>query len=124
MIDPGVAFVALFNAAMGVLALAAPAWLMGLFRVEVRYPEGRNEISAVYGGFGLAVAAALTWAGMTPGPFADGVQAMSAAGLIGMAGGRVINFVRDRSIQLWPSLVFVLVELALAWLVAPAGRPY
>ena len=47
---------------MGVYALAAPAALIRPFGVTPETPTSRSEIRAVYGGFGLAIAAVLAYA--------------------------------------------------------------
>ena len=54
MADALTLIVAAGFAAMGLLALARPADVLAQFGVSVETPEGRNEVRAVYGGFGLA----------------------------------------------------------------------
>ena len=44
---------------MGVYALVVPAAILAPFGVPVESPDGRAEVRAVYGGFGIAVAALL-----------------------------------------------------------------
>ena len=47
--------VAAFFVAMGVLALVAPERILATFGTTGLTVEGRNEVRAVYGGFGVAV---------------------------------------------------------------------
>jgi hypothetical protein len=54
-----VAVVATFLAGMGSVALVKPALIWKPFGVAPTTPAARNEVRAVYGGFGLAVAALL-----------------------------------------------------------------
>lgn len=122
MPDAAVWVVAAGFAAMGLYALAAPARVPALFGVEVRTPEGRNEVRAVYGGFGLAVAALLGVAAAGHGGVREGILVTVGFALAGMAGGRVVGALADRPGGLWPVWVFFAIEavcagalLAIAW---------
>ena len=109
--DSLVAVVAIFFAGMGAYALAWPARVLALFGTTGLTPEGRNEVRAVYGGFGLAVAgllcAALRGANWAPGAF----LALAVA-LFGMAAGRLVSLAVDRSIGRFP-LLLIFVEISL-----------
>jgi Domain of unknown function (DUF4345) len=107
-------------AAMGLYALAAPAGVLAIFGVRVETPAGRNEVRAVYGGFGLAVAAVLAVAGAGSGEVSEGILVAVSFALVGMAAGRVVGAALDRPQGLYPVWVMFLVELigAAALLVA------
>ncbi len=114
MDDVAVGLVAAFFAGMGVFALVRPPEVVARFGVRIDTADGRNEVRAVYGGFGLAVAAILVVAIGDDGSFRDGVLAAVAASLVGMAAGRVVGFVLERPSRRSPTLVFLAVELVLA----------
>lgn len=95
--------VAIFIAAlgfsfMGVVAILRPELVSAQFGIHKLSINGRNEVRAVYGGFGIAAAAALS----------------------GMASGRILSFVLDRGLS--GRLTFYLVLEAfvgsLLWFVA------
>src|SRR5690349_1937811 len=110
--DAPVAVVAGFFAVMGVVALARPGFVVGLFVAPAPTRDGRNEVRAVYGGFGRAVAAILVVA-LRERALRQGVLVCVAAALAGMAAGRVVSFAIDRGAGRMP-LLFGAVELALA----------
>lgn len=97
---------------MGVAALVAPSRVTGLFGIPPLEVDGRSEVRAVYGGFGLAIAAALALALLQP-DLRAGVCVTVAAALAGMAGGRLVSVTIDRAVGPAPRLFFVL-ELLLA----------
>lgn len=96
---------------MGVFALARPSDLIRPFGINLPAPESRAEIRAVYGGFGLAMAAVL---GLAAGDAAlrDGILITVAAALGGMAFGRLISGVVDRPKAFYPNWFYLVVELA------------
>ena len=108
--------VAVFFLAMGGYALAAPAALIRPFRLTADTPESRSEIRAVYGGFGVAVAAALVLATLRDGDFRRGVVVTVALALAGMAAGRVLSRVLDRPTAFYPVWFYCGVEAAAAGL--------
>jgi hypothetical protein len=115
-----VVIVAIFFAGMGVAALVKPAFIWAPFGVVPTTPESRNEVRAVYGGFGLAVAALLIGADSASAAFRDGVLVAVAVALAGMAAGRVLSaLVEPRALFGWPGL-FLLVEVGLAGLLLTA----
>jgi hypothetical protein len=91
--------VAVLFLGMGLAALAAPARILATFGVEVTTVDGRNEVRAVYGGFGVAMAAILL---VAPPAFAPGIAACLAAALGGMAVGRLVSAAIDRGAGAWP----------------------
>lgn len=98
-----VALVALSFAAMGVYALVWPERIVALFGAPGLTLDGRNEVRAVYGGFGVAVAGLLFAALRGPG-WAPGVFLAVAVALFGMAGGRLISIAVDRTAGRFPWL--------------------
>ncbi len=111
--------VALFFLAMGLVALAAPARILATFGVVVETPEGRAEVRAVYGGFGVAVGALLIAALATPS-IRDGVFVAIAVAVFGMAAGRVATGLLGERLGLWPTWAFCAIELGLAALLVGA----
>lgn len=106
--------VALSFAGMGLYALAQPAGVLERFGVAVETVDGRNEVRAVYGGFGLVVAGMLVYAALTTGRGALWIPSVIALSLLGMAAGRLISMAIDRSrgsSQVW---LFLTVEVVLA----------
>jgi hypothetical protein len=112
--DVAIWVVAAGFAAMGLYALATPAGVPALFGVEVRTAEGRNEVRAVYGGFGLAMAALLGVAAAGHGGVREGILVTVGFALAGMAAGRVVGGVADRRVGLWPVWTFFAIEVACA----------
>ncbi|WP_282784817.1 MULTISPECIES: DUF4345 domain-containing protein [unclassified Nocardia] len=96
--------------AMGGYALVAPAAIARPFGTRVDTPDGRSEIRAVYGGFGLAVAVMLALAAFGPGGLRDGVIATTAAALAGMAVGRLISRLVDQPVPFYPVWLFFWIE--------------
>lgn len=103
-------------AVMGVGALIAPARVTIQFGIPDLNRDGRNEVRAVYGGFGLAVSGTLVWAMVTPDVLI-GVCVTVAFALLGMALGRVISTLLDRGISKVALLylIFELVGAAALW---------
>lgn len=112
--------VAMFFAGMGVYALAAPAALARPFGIVIASPEARSEIRAVYGGFGLAVAAVLIVAAVDAN-VRTGIAVTVAAALAGMAVGRVISRLADKPTPFYPIWFYFGVELLGAALLATAA---
>lgn len=110
---------ALFFLGMGVVGLVRPAFVLGLFQVRVESAAGRGEVRAVYGGFGLAVAALLVLVATSSAatlavPSCSGVVLAIGVSVGAMAGGRLLSALIDRELALYPTLFFAGVELALA----------
>jgi len=105
---------AVFFAGMGLLALVRPPAVVAVFRIPLEHSDARCEVRAVYGGYGIAVAALLIAAAGRNDAFGDGLVAATAIGLAGMAGGRLVGLVADRPRRAYPTGAFVVVEAGLA----------
>jgi hypothetical protein len=106
--------VALFFLGMGVVALVRPDAILAFFGIRSLPVDARNEVRAVYGGFGVAVAGLLVMA-LRDEALRAGVVMAVAIALLGMASGRIVSAAIDRRIGRWPA-VFFCVELGLAGL--------
>lgn len=109
---------AAFFLAMGIMALISPSMVARQFQVMNLTSVGRNEVRAVYGGFGVAVGFALIYAAddHRVGP---GITLAVAIALVGMAAGRVVSALIDRTLG-WFSMLFLAVECLLAALLFAA----
>lgn len=117
-----VVVVALFFAAMGLAGLARPAAVWAPFGVSPESPAARNEVRAVYGGFGVAVAALLVAAlGIDEG-VRDGILVTVATALGGMASGRLVGFAVERPGGWFPAPFFLVLEVAMAAALLGATR--
>ena len=103
-------FVAVAFGLMGIGSLWAPVRVTAQFGIPVLDLDGRNEVRAVYGGFGLSMALALMVALKMPA-LRGGICLTIAAALLGMAVGRLISAVIDRGIGRWP-LCYLGIEIA------------
>jgi hypothetical protein len=120
--DAAILLAAALFAGMGLGALARPAMVLEQFGVAVETAAGRNEVRAVYGGFGLAAAALLAVAALGDPATAEGIVIALAFALLGMAGGRLVSAVGERPGGLFPVWLYFGVEvvggallLASAW---------
>jgi hypothetical protein len=109
----GVVGVAVFFVAMGALALLAPERIVATFGTTGLTADGRNEVRAVYGGFGVAVGVLLV---VTAGNLAlrPGVLAAIAAALAGMAGGRLVAALVERPGRFYPCWFYTGAEALMA----------
>jgi hypothetical protein len=108
--------VAIFFALMGAVTLVRPAAAWKPFGIAPTTAAARNEVRAVYGGFGLAVAGLILLTDQSQQGFRNGVLVAVAVLCAGMAGGRIIGFVIEpRAARAFP-LVFLLVEVVLGLL--------
>lgn len=102
---------------MGLGAFAKPTLVTAQFGIVELTPAGRNEARAVYGGFGVFMACVLFVALQQPALRAGIVFAVAAA-LGGMAAGRLVSALIDRSIDKAPlcslALEFVMAVMLLA----------
>jgi hypothetical protein len=108
-------------AGMGVYALAAPARVLALFGVPVQTVDGRNEVRAVYGGFGVAVAALLGVAAAGEGGVREGILVAIGFALAGMAAGRLVSALADRRASGFPVATFLGIELVASGLLLAAA---
>lgn len=108
--------------AMGVAALVKPEFIVAFFGTRSLTTDGRSEVRAVYGGYGVAMGL-LLWlaAGSGNAPVREGVLVCAAVSLFGMAAGRVISLVVDGVPGRWP-FVFLSVEVVAALLLADAAN--
>ena len=102
--------IAVFFAGMGVYALAAPAAMLRPFGVTLGTASARSEVRAVYGGFGLAMAAVLSYAFRVP-EVRTGVLLTVGAALAGMAAGRLVSVFGERT-PFYPNWFYCVVEAA------------
>lgn len=98
---------ALAFALMGIGALASPTVVTRQFGIPSLTPEGRSEVRAVYGGFGLAIAGALVYAVVNT-DLRDGIALTVAIALFGMAAGRLVSAAIDRSLSKVAALYLVI----------------
>lgn len=103
--------VALFFVIMALVAFASPATVLAYFGTTELTVDGRNEVRAVYGGFGLVVAGLVAVAPFWP-RFGPGILLTVGLSLLGMALGRAISRAVDGGAGFYPWLFFV-VEVAL-----------
>jgi len=96
--DVLVAWPALFFLGLGVTALLRPAHVVDRFGTEVETLDGRNEVRSVYGGSGVAVAFLLAWAVFTDGRGELWIPSVIAVLCFGMAVGRLVSLVADRTV--------------------------
>ena len=120
MRDAAILFVAAIFGAMGIGALLRPKDVLAQFGVAVETPEGRNEVRAVYGGFGLAMAALLAVAALGDPATAEGIVVATAFGLVGLAGGRLVSAAHERPGGVYPVWVYFALELVAAGLLLAA----
>lgn len=100
--------VALAFLLMGIAAFMNPRSVLTRYvGISADTADARNEIQAVYGGFGVAIATLLMLPIWMP-EARTGVIVAIAGSLAGMAGGRIIAALRERPGR-WP-LVFFVVE--------------
>ena len=109
-----IVIVALFFAGMGVFGLVAPAALVRPFGIVPATAEGRSEVRAVYGGFGVAIAALLFVALAQAPELRRGVVPAVAVALLGMAFGRLVSRLIERPAGFYPVWFYFWVELVAA----------
>ena len=98
-------------AVMGIVALLKPQLVTRLFGVHSIGTDMANEVRAVYGGFGCAVAILLLISSQNQ-TLKVGILITVAVSLLGMASGRVISFAISRQLSFYP-LLFLGIELVL-----------
>jgi len=98
---------ALAFALMGIGALVSPTVVTRQFGIPALTPDGRSEVRAVYGGFGLAIAGALVYAVVNI-DLREGIAITVAIALFGMAAGRLVSAAIDRSMSKVAALYLVI----------------
>ncbi|MGH8006368.1 MAG: DUF4345 family protein [Candidatus Binatia bacterium] len=104
--------VAAFFFGMGVVTLAQPEAVLASFGTQSLTRDGRNEVRAVYGGFGVAIAALLI-AVLFLSSLRSGVLITIAVALYVMAAGRLVSILLEGVPGFYPWL-FLGVEVGLA----------
>jgi hypothetical protein len=102
--------VALMFVVMALVAFVAPGSVVAYFGTTELSLDGRNEVRAVYGGFGLAIAALVAVSPYWP-RFGPGILLTVAGALFGMAFGRVVSRAIDGGAGFYPWLFFA-IEIA------------
>ena len=100
-------------AGMGVAGLVSPQFVVGRFGIRLDAPDSRTEVRAVYGGYGIAVAALVIWVVATGSPLAPGVLIAMGVSMTGMAAGRLAGAAAERAVPFGWAGAFFLVECAL-----------
>ncbi len=101
--------IGVFFLGMGCYALAAPGALVRPFGITLGQSTSRSEVRAVYGGFGLAIAAVLAYAAVDASD-RTGIVLTVAAALAGMAFGRLVSAVVDDRTSFYPNWFYFGVE--------------
>ena len=109
-----VAWPAVFFLGMGLFALARPDRVVDRFGTDVTTLDGRGEVRAVYGGFGIAVAAALFWTLVADDTSRWWVPLVVAVATLGMALGRLMSFALDRTRGSGLAWRYLALEVAIA----------
>jgi hypothetical protein len=109
-----IGIIAVFFLGMGGYALAAPAALVRPFGITLTGDASQSEVRAVYGGFGLAIAAVLAYATAADGDLRKGIVITVGAALAGMAFGRVAAAILGDRTAFYPNWFYFLVEIAAA----------
>jgi hypothetical protein len=116
---------AVFYAGLGVAALITPDRVPRTFGITTSTPASRTEVRAVYGGFGVALAAVLAATPWIAPAVASGVHLAVAIATLGMAAGRLAGALLERPIPspFYPTWFWLVAELAVggALLVAYAA---
>jgi hypothetical protein len=99
---------------MGLGALIKPLLVTTQFGILELSAAGRNEVRAVYGGFGILMGVALLVA-LRHAELRGGIVFASACALAGMAAGRLVSALIDRTIDKGP-LLYLVIEVAVALL--------
>lgn len=103
------AVAAVFFAGMGLYGLAAPAALIRPFGIDLATATARTEVRAVYGGFGVAIAAVLVYA-LVDDDARSGIVIAVGVALIGMAFGRLVARAVEAPGGFYPSWFYFFVE--------------
>ena len=98
---------------MGIVALLNPQYIADIagYTKGILGVDGKNEIRAVYGGFGIFIATLLYFSKDTN--LEIGVKLTVSSSLLGMASGRIISVIMDKQINMM-SAIFGCSEVILA----------
>jgi hypothetical protein len=97
---------------MGLGAIVRPVLVTAQFGIVELTLAGRNEVRAVYGGFGVLMAGVLLVA-LQQAALREGILVAVAAALGGMAAGRLVSALIDRAIDRTP-LCYLVLECVMA----------
>ena len=75
-------------------------------RIATLNVDGRNEVRAVYGGFGLVISGLLLMAAVDGTPSHRNGALTVGMALLGMALGRIVSGIVDRGISRWPATIY------------------
>jgi hypothetical protein len=103
---------------MGLAAFARPRQFLVPLGLPAETPDARNEVQAVYGGFGVAIGAVLLAPIWLP-TLGNGPALVVAVALGGMAFGRLVAALRER-IGKVPALFMALEAIGAAVLIVGA----
>ncbi len=106
------ASIATFFAGMGAVALARPEIVHETFGTTNPTADARNEVRAVYGGYGLAVAGMVAAALRKPED-RKGLLMGSGIATLGMMGGRAAGIAIERPQRLYPVWFYLALEAAM-----------
>jgi len=96
--------------AMGGVSLLRPHYAATFFDGNSASPMARNEIRAVYGGFGIAFGGVCLWAVYGLESWREGIWLAIAVALLGMAAGRMVSAIIEKApIKAW---IYCLIEAA------------
>src|SRR4029453_17937518 len=113
MLTLAVDVVMVFFVGMGLAPRVSPEFVTRTFGLPALTNAGRNEVRAVYGGFGLAVAAMLVVA-MNDPALRAGVLLAVAAPVGAMAAGRLVAALVERPTAFYPSWFYFVAETVMA----------
>jgi hypothetical protein len=108
-------------ALMGIGAIVKPNVVTQQFGIPQLSVAGRSEVRGVYGGFGLAMAAILV-VGLVSPDLRTGITITAAVALLGMAAGRIISALIDRSLPR-VALLYLVIEVIMGALLLLARNP-
>ncbi|MDB4993460.1 MAG: putative rane protein [Myxococcaceae bacterium] len=112
--------VAVFFVCMGASGLFNPKGVVERFGMTADTPDARAEIRAVYGGFGIGVAALLAFALTLPTSARHAIWMTIGVCTLSMALGRATRLFDGGRARFNPTWLFFLVELALTGALAAA----
>ncbi len=96
---------------MGLVALVSPHSITRWVAITTLPVPARNEVRAVYGGYGVAISVLLVVCRDQP-QWRDGVVVTLSLALLGMAAGRLLSWLVDRRLDRYPAL-FMGIEVVL-----------
>lgn len=111
MATAAIAVLALFFLGMGIVGLVAPSALVAPFGISLGGVDGENEVRAVYGGFGIAIAMLLGLSASGVAGLRPGAVVAVGVSLLGMAFGRLVARLFDQPSGFYPTWFYFWVEV-------------